>query len=36
MTKDCCAWFKRRKGNAAHQPALNRVPQPSGDKAMVK
>ena len=36
MTKVCCVWFKRRKGNAAHQPTSNRVPQPSSDKTLAK
>ena len=36
MTKDCCVWFKRRKGNAAHQPTSNGVPQPSSDKTLAK
>ena len=25
MTKDCCVWIKRRKGNAAHQPTSNNI-----------
>ena len=28
MTKDCCVWIKRKKGNAAHQPTFNGVPKP--------
>ena len=36
MTKDCCVWIKRRKGNAAHQLTFNGVPQPSSDKTLAK
>ena len=36
MTKDCCVWIKRRKGNAAHQPTFNGVPQPSSNKTLTK
>ena len=32
MTKDCCVWFKRRRGNAAHQPTSNGVSQPYSEK----
>ena len=36
ITKDCCAWIKKRKGNAAHQPTFNGVPQPSSDETLTK
>ena len=36
MTKDCCVWIKRRKGNAAHLPTFNGVPQPSCNKTLTK
>ena len=36
MTKHCCVWFKKREGNAAHQPTFNGVPQHSGDKTLAK
>ena len=36
MTEVCCVWFKRRKGNAAHQLTSNRVPQPSSDKTLTE
>ena len=36
MTKDCCVWIKRRKGNAAYQPTFNGVLQPSSAKTLTK
>ena len=36
VTKDCCVWFKRRQGKAAHHPTSDGAHILLGDRALAK